>query len=332
MKAVLMTTTGGPEVLEWRDIPEPEITSSSAIKVRVRAAGVNPVDAKLRQRGVLFPNALPAILGCDGAGEVVEVGEDVSRFKPGDRVWYCHGGLGSDPGSYAEYKVLDEVEAELMPADADFYQAAALPLVLLTAWEALFDRTQLRKGQQILIHAGAGGVGHVAIQLAKWAGARVATTVSDEAKSALARKLGADWVINYYTDDVVTQTLAWTDNRGVAICLDTVGSEVLVSSMALTAYGGDVVTLLEPGADFSWKTARSRNLRVSFELMLTPQLLGLSEARAHQGVILKNGAELFDRGALHPVITEVLPLSEAVQAHRMIEQGHTTGKLVLSLD
>ena len=171
MKAVLMTREGEPDVLEYRDVPEPEIRSLTQIKVRLRAAGVNPVDTKLRARGVFYADALPAILGCDGAGTVVEVGGGVTRFRSGDAVWFCNGGLGRESGCYAEYAVIDETVARTKPSALDFTAAAAGPLVLITAWEALYDRAGLEYGQHVLIHAGAGGVGHVAVQLAKLRGA-----------------------------------------------------------------------------------------------------------------------------------------------------------------
>ena len=129
MRAILMTDTGPAGVLELSEVDEPEITSPTQIKVRLRAASVNPVDTKLRKRGLFYPDALPAVLGCDGAGEVVETGAAVSRFMKGDEVWFCYGGLGAAQGNYAEYTVLDEKEAEMKPRRISFEQAAALPLV-----------------------------------------------------------------------------------------------------------------------------------------------------------------------------------------------------------
>jgi len=210
-------TRPGPaeEVLRLVDIPEPAIDSPTGIKVQLRAAGVNPVDTKLRARGVLIPNAYPAILGCDGAGIVTECGTAATRFRPGDAVWFCHGGLGGATGNYAEYRVLDEQEAERMPAGLDFESAAALPLVAITAWEALFDRAGLSADQTVLIHAGAGGVGHIAIQLADWVGARITTTVSTTDKAAFVRLLGADHVIHYPECDFVESALDWTGGPGV---------------------------------------------------------------------------------------------------------------------
>ena len=332
MQAIHMTATGAPEdVLQLVDIPEPEINAPDQIKVQLRAAGINPVDTKLRSRGVFFSDALPAILGCDGAGIITAVGNEVSRFQTGDAVWFCHGGLGGAPGNYAEYTVLPGAEAELMPASLDFTEAAALPLVLITAWEALFDRGRLQQGQTVLIHAGAGGVGHVAIQLARSVGARVATTVSTAEKAEFARTLGADRAILYTDEDVHTAVMEWTGDRGVDVVLDTVGGDTFRDSLELASVYGQVVTLLDPGNDVSWGTARSKNLGIHFTLMLTPMLQDLPEARRHQGEILNHCSQLISDGKLQVHIAEVLPLPEAARAHAVIEAGHVQGKIVLSM-
>ncbi len=145
MKAIVMTAVGDAEVLKLKELAEPEITLATQIKIKVQAAGVNPVDTKVRRHGLLFDKALPAILGCDGAGVVVEAGAAVQKFKVGDKVWFCHGGLGREPGSYADYTVIDERWLSLSPQTFSFIEAAAAPLVLITAWGALFDRGGLRK-------------------------------------------------------------------------------------------------------------------------------------------------------------------------------------------
>jgi NADPH2:quinone reductase len=326
-------TRPGParEVLRPVDVPEPVPGSPSAIKVQLRAAGINPVDTKLRARGVFYPDAYPAILGCDGAGVVTECGTAVTRFKPGDAVWFCHGGLGGAPGNYAGYTVLEEQEAEHMPASLDFESAAALPLVAITAWEALFDRAGLAEGQTVLIHAGAGGVGHVAIQLANSVGARIVTTVSTTEKAAFVRLLGADHVIHYRDCDFAEAVMDWTGGRGVDVVLDTQGGETFSRSLAATRVYGHVVTLLDPGEAADWKEARNRNLSVSFTLMLTPMLRDLPDARRHQGDILRRCAALVEAGMLKPLVSQALPLHEAGRAHELIEAGHVQGKIVLTM-
>ena len=330
MKAILMTSTGKPDVLQLAEVAEPEVTATG-IKVRLKAAGVNPIDTKLRRRGVFFPDALPAILGCDGAGIVTETGPQAQRFKPGDAVWFCHGGLGSAPGNYAEYTVLDEAEAAPLPASLDFTAAAALPLVLITAWEALFDRARLGEDQTVLIHAGAGGVGHVAIQLARAAGARVATTVSSAAKAALVEELGAGKVIRYRDCDFVEQVLDWTGGRGVDVVLDSLGGETFRRSLSAARVYGHVVTLLDPGNGVEWNEARNRNLAISCTLMLTPMLQDLPDARRHQIDILQRCSELIDSGRLTSRVSEVLPLEQAATAHALIDAGHVQGKIVLTM-
>ena len=329
MKAVQMTAAGSPDVLVSTELPEPEINAPAQIKVRLAAAGVNPVDTKIRKRGVFYPDGLPAILGCDGAGTVVETGEAVDRFKVGDEVWFCHGGLGGAPGNYAEFTVLDQSEVELKPSSLSFEQAAALPLVLITAWEALFDRAGLSKDQTVLIHAGAGGVGHVAIQLARSVGAKVATTVSSDEKAEFVTRLGAERVIRYKDVDFVDDVLAWTGGEGVDVVLDSLGGDVFQRSLNAAKIYGHVNTLLDPGSNIEWNEARNRNLSISFTLMLTPMLKAMPDARRHQGEILKHCAELIDAGKLQAHVSHTFKLNDAASAHELIEQGHATGKVVL---
>lgn len=328
MKAILMTRTGPAEGLELHEVPEPPLTEPTQIKVRLRAAGVNPIDTKIRRNGLLGSGSLPAILGCDGAGEVIEVGRGVDRFGIGDRVWFCHGGLGGEPGNYAEFTVLDQRWAAPMPRSLDFTQAAAGPLVLITAWGMLYDRGRLQAGQTVLIHAGAGGVGHVALQLAKLRGARVLTTVGSEESAALASGWRADEVINHREQDFVAEVNRLTDGAGADLVAEMVSPEVFSRSIGCTAYFGDLVTLLDPGAA-PLAEARLRNLRIGFELMLTPQLRGLTAAREHQVDILRQCAELIDAGQLRLHVSQTLPLENAAKAHRQIETGHTVGKVVL---
>lgn len=336
MKAVLMTQTGPTSVLELQEVEEPQITQPHELKIRVRAAGMNPLDAKLRARGLFYPNALPAILGCDGAGEVVAVGKRVSQFKLGDEVWYCHGGLGKEPGSYAQYHIIPEQYLCLKPKSVDFVTAAAGPLVLISAWESLFLRAYLDphslKGQQLLVHGGAGGVGHVALQLAKYYGAHVITTVGSAASEKLVKRLGADHVVRYDQQDFVSQVNALTQGEGVNMVLDTVGGEVFKQSILTLIPYGVLVTLLDPGTDILWKEARNRNLSIIFELMLTPMLKNLVNARRRQVDILRQCATLIDAGKISLHVDSTYPLSQANLAHEQLEHGRGQGKIVLTLD
>ncbi|GAB6140789.1 zinc-dependent alcohol dehydrogenase family protein [Methylosoma difficile] len=330
MKAILMTATGNPDVLKPSNITEPEITHASEVKVRIHAAGVNPIDTKLRRNGLFYNNALPAVLGCDGAGRVIATGDAVSRFKVGDKVWFCHGGLGLEQGNYAEFNVLDERWISLMPASLSYSQAAAAPLVCITASGALFDRGGLQAGQTVLIHGGAGGVGHVAIQLAKIMGARVITTVGNAQKAAFVQSLGADESIIYPEQDFAEAVKDLTHGKGVDLVLDTVGAEVFKTSIAITAHFGRIVTLLDPG-ELCLKEARMRNLLIGFELMLTPMLRNLPEARDKQVEILKRCAKWVDNDLLKIELSHVMALDDAALAHQQIETGHTSGKIVLSI-
>ncbi|MCG7984035.1 MAG: zinc-dependent alcohol dehydrogenase family protein [Candidatus Thiodiazotropha lotti] len=330
MRAVVLRELGEPEVLKVEEIPEPAIENPTEIKIRIMAAGVNPIDTKLRQRGVFTDDGLPAVLGCDGAGLVVECGESVTHFRPGDEVWYCNGGLGGLQGNYAEFAVLDETVCCRKPASLDFAHAAAAPLVLITAWEAIFGRGRMTDGMSLLVHAGAGGVGHVAIQLAKQAGIRVLTTVSSQDKQEFVRELGADDVINYRQGGFVDEVMRLTNGRGVDMVLDSVGGPVFSDSIAATAHYGDLVTLLDPGNGIEWKEARTRNLRIGFTLMLTPMLRHLPQARINQVAILSDCAEMIDSGCLKIAVNRILPFEKAVEAHQLIEEGGMIGKLVLS--
>jgi NADPH:quinone reductase len=330
MKALMMTKVGEPEVLQLQQVDEPVIRQPSEVKIKLFAAGVNPIDTKIRRGGLLQGDRFPVILGCDGAGEVVEVGASVSRYKLGDKVWFCHGGLGLEQGNYAPFNVIDERWLASMPSNASYIEAAAAPLVLITAWGALYNRGRLQAGQTVLIHGGAGGVGHVAIQLAKLRGARVITTVSSPEKEQFVRTLGADEVIIYPIEDTLERLLAMTLGRGADLVFDTVGRDVFLPSITMTAHFGTLVSILDPGV-FDFQEARMRNLSIAFELMLTPMLRNLSEARDEQVAILQRCAEYMLAGQLVIEVSEVFSLAEGLGAHAIIEAGHTQGKIVLTI-
>jgi len=332
MKAILMTATGGAEVLQIADIPMPELPGPSRIRVRLHAAGVNPVDTKLRKGGTYFPERMPAILGCDGAGVVERVGSEVTRFRPGDEVFFCNGGIGGEQGNYAEYTVIHEDYAAAKPRKLSMVEAAALPLVWITAWESLLDQAQLKAGESVLIHAAAGGVGHVAVQLAKSLGARVAVTVSGPDKASFVRGLGADKVIDYKAEDFVAAALDWTGGRGVDVVFDTVGGDTFCRSFAAARVYGRVVTLLQTACEAGdMKIARSRNQSIHYELMLTPMQLGMHQARINQRKMLEVATDLVETGKLKVEVSRILPLEQAEGAHRLIEAGHMSGKVVLEI-
>jgi NADPH:quinone reductase len=332
MKAVVMTAPGNPDVLQPQEVANPQIETETEVLVRLHAAGVNPIDTKLRQRGTFYPDLNPTILGCDGAGVVEAIGTAVDDLAVGDEVYFCHGGLGGLRGNYAEYAVVDRRSLAYKPKSLSFAEAAAAPLVLITAWESLYDRARLQAGQTVLVHAGAGGVGHVAVQLAKLQGATVAATVSSPEKAAFVRQLGADLVIPYRETDFVQAVLDWTAGEGTDVVFDTVGGETFFQSCQAVRRYGDVVTILEPDlTQGNWKTARMRNLRISLELMLTPLLENLVDEQYHQAKILQQCSRLIDRGQLNVHLDRSFPLDRAAAAHELLAMGSMTGKVVLTI-
>jgi NADPH2:quinone reductase len=332
MKAVVMTAKGGPEVLQVTELPTPALRTPHDLLVRLKAAAVNPLDTKIRQAHMMFPDNLPAVLGCDGAGVVEQVGATVHRFRPGDEVYFFNNGLGGPPGNYCEYAVLHEDFAAAKPRNLSFSEAAAVPLVLITAWEALVYRAGLQAHHRVLVHAGVGGVGHVALQLARHLGAQVAATVSGPDKAALAKSLGAELTIDYRTENFVEASLAWTEGRGVDVVFDTVGGVTFCQSFAAARLYGRVISLLSTRCELpEINTARLRNLIIGYVQMTAPLFFGDTEARRCQTRILEQGAKLIEEGTLKVIVSEVMPLERAADAHRKIEAGGTTGKIVLEI-
>ena len=331
MKAIIIDRHLDAAELKLRDTGTPEIASATGVRVKLKAAGVNPLDTKLR--GGAYPlQQFPLILGCDGAGVIDAVGAGVEAFKPGDAVYFFHGGVEGIDGNYAEYAVVDARFLAHKPERVDFIHAAAGPVVLLTAWESLYERLRLQAGQTLFINAGAGGVGHVAIQLAKHIGARVCATVSSDEKAEFVRALGADQVINYLAQDVYQAVMEWTDGKGVDAALDNVGGRQTETLFPLVKYYGDVVSLLIPHKDLDWRAARTRNLRFSLELTLAPMLSGLEDLQRRQTAILRKCAALIDRRILKIKVSRAFALKDAAAAHALVEAGHTLGKVVLEID
>lgn len=331
MKAVYFDRGGTTDVLRYGDLSTPSKCGENQVLVRIKAIGINPIDCKLRTAPERFPVTFPVIPGCDGAGIVETVGAKVNEFKSGDEVYFSQPGFNGRQGTYAEYTLVDASLLALKPRTLSFEQAAAAPLVFITAWEALHDRARISPDQIVLIHAGAGGVGHAAIQLAKQAGARVITTVSNEEKAAFVKQLGADLIINYRTQDVITEIMRWTDGNGVDVAFDTVDPAVLQSCFQCVKPYGDVVTILQATVETDWSEARKRNVRFSHELMLSPVLLELEQAKHHQAEILRQCAALFDDRKLSIAIARTFKLSETATAQNFLENNHPAGKLVLTV-
>ena len=306
MKAIRIHNYGGPEVLKYEDAPRPQ-PQAGEVLIRVHAAGVNPIDWKVREGHMkdFWPHKFPLILGWDLSGVVEELGRGVSRFKIGDEVYSVPNSTRN--GAYADYIVVREPELALKPNSLHHIRAAALPLAAVTAWQALFDAGQLVSGQRMLIHGGSGGVGHVAVQLAKWKGACVFATASTKNQELL-RELGVDEPIDYTKqkfEDVA---------RDVDLVLDLIGGETQERSWSVLKKGGVLLSLVQPP---SVEKAKALGVRAAFV------------AGHPSGAQLAEIAKLIDSGELKPVIDRILPLSEARRAHELSQSGHTHGKIVL---
>ena len=327
MKAQIIGAFGEADVFEPSELPDP-VAGPGQVLVKIHAASVNPVDYKLRSAGPAIAPVLPAVLGCDIAGEVMAVGDGVSGFSPGDAVFGCAGGVKGMPGAYAELMAADARLLAPKPANLDMRQAAALPLVTITAWEGL-ERAGLRNGQTCLIHGGTGGVGHVAVQLAKARGARVFATVSSDKKAAIARELGADETINYREEKVEDYVARLTDGAGFDVVVDTTGGSDLVTSFEAAKLNGQVVTIVSQfEADLTLMHIKGLSLHVVF--MLIPMLHDID--RASHGKLMREAAGLAEQGKLRPVLDERrFALGDVADAHRHLESGHAVGKVVIDV-
>lgn len=327
MKAQIIVSFGKPEVFQLKEIPKPEIIPGHVL-IQVKATSVNPIDTKVRAGLVQAAPEFPAILHGDVAGVVVEVGEGVTKFQVGDEVFGCAGGFkGMASGALAEYMLADANLLAHKPKNITMEEAAALPLVTLTAWEALFNRAKLIPGQAILIHAATGGVGHVAIQLAKWAGAKVYTTASSKEKCEIGAKLGADVTINYREESVQDYIQKYTDGKGFGIVFDTVGGENLDRSFEAASPHGTVLAIAARSThDLSPLHAKGLSLHVTFLLL---KLMN-KESRQEYGEILEKVANIVEEGKLHPLLDEnIFTFDEVAKAHKYLEAGKHIGKIVL---
>ena len=307
MKAVRTHNYGGPEVLKYEDTPRPQVVAPTEMLIRVHAAGLNPVDSAIRDGQVkeIFPVKFPWIPGSDVSGVVEEVGGNVTRFKTNDEVFALLN--PAKGGAYAEYVVVRESDVALKPKSLQHIRAAAIPVAAITAWNALFETGQLQAGQRVLIHGGAGGVGHFAVQLSKRKGAHVIATASAK-NHELIFELGADEVIDYHAQKF--ENVA----RNVDIVLDTIGSDTQERSWKVLKKGGILVSIVQPPSEEMAKAVSARGA------MLQSRPDGAKFAEI---------AKIFDSGNLAPVIDRILPLSEARRAQELSQSGHTRGKIVL---
>jgi NADPH2:quinone reductase len=330
-RAVVARSLGGPEVLEAAEIDLVWPGRPGNVLVRLAAASLNPADVWFRILGPYVKGPGPLVLGHDGAGFVEAVGPGVTRVKPGDRVAFCHGGIGADPGTYATHAVVPAELLALIPEGVPFETAAALPLVAITAVEAVVERAAVQPGETLLVQGGAGGTGHMAVQIGRLAGARVAATVSTEAKAALAENLGAERTIDYRSEDFVAATRAWTEGKGLDTAFDNQGGETLLRTFKAMAPYGRIATLIGTPGDNAETTAYNLNLTLHNVMMLTPMWLGLNDRLLSQRQIVDRALADVAAGRLRVHVSDTFPLTDVAAAHRRLEAGGATGKIVLRI-
>lgn len=308
MKAVRIHSYGGSDVLSYEDAPRPA-PGDDEVLIRVHATSVNPFDCAVRAgyMASYFNHTLPLILGTDVSGVVEEVGRGVTTFKPGDDV-YARAGVVRD-GAYAQYVVVPATDLAAKPQSLDHQRSAALPHVSLTAWQALFELGDLTEGQTVLIHGAAGGVGHIAVQLAKWKGAKVIGTASRNLD--FLRELGVDEIIDYSA--MPFEEVA----RDVDLVVDTISGDVQERSCMVLRPDGMLVSVIQTPSEEMTARYGVRSAMV----YSTPPI----------GKVLTEVAALADAGLVKPYVSTVMPLEEIRAAHDMVEGKHTRGKVVLEV-
>ncbi|MFJ2426384.1 zinc-dependent alcohol dehydrogenase family protein [Pseudomonas sp. NPDC087804] len=318
MKAMLLKAFGGPDAFELHDVPKP-LPQAGQVLVRVHATSINPLDYQIRRGDYPDLVSLPSITGHDVSGVVEAVGPGVTAFTPGDEVWYTPQ-IFDGAGSYAEYHVAAETIIGKKPPSLSHLEAASLTLVGGTAWEALVTRAALRVGESILVHGGSGGVGHVAIQMAKAMGARVFTTVR-ETNVEFARSLGADTVIDYEKEDYVDVILRETAGRGVDVVFDTIGGNTLSRSPDALAQLGRIVTIVDIAQPQNLVQAWGKNASIHFVF-----------TRQNRGKLDELSA-LVARGQLRPHVGAVFSLADLPLAHKLLETPNNgvQGKIVIDV-
>lgn len=332
MKAMIINAYGGTDVFRQAELPKPAAKPGHVV-VKIAATSVNTVDTMIRQMGKDLPLSpdLPAVLGMDFAGTIEAVGEDVTKFKAGDEVYGCAGGLADLQGSLAEYMLADADLVALKPKTLSMREAAALPLVGITAYEGLNRagvNKQSGKDKKVLVHGGAGGVGHIAVQLANFFGAAVYATCGGEEQSAIIQDMGAT-AINYREETVSDYVTKYTNGVGFDAIFDSVGGANLSNSFdaaALNAHVATTVSLLE----LDLTTAHFKGLSLHVVFMLIPMLHNVN--RAAHGEILSQIATIVDAGNLTPIVDEPkFSLEQIGEAHARLASGKAIGKVVVEV-
>lgn len=327
MLAQVIYKTGGPEVFQSAQLPIPSLAHGEVL-IKVAASSVNQIDCKIRSGvvGGIGPD-FPAVLHGDVAGVIEAVAADVTNFQVGDEVYGCAGGFRGLGGALAEYMAADARLLAKKPKTLSMAESAALPLVGITAWQALFDKADVALGNRVLIHGGVGGVGHIAVQLAKWIKAHVSTTVLNENDFGLARALGADEVINVTQESPLQYVQRLTQGAGFEVVIDTVGGKNLDCSLDAAAINGKVVTTAARSThDLS--PLHNKSLTLSAVFMLLPLIT--IHGREHHGKILTELAKIADQGHLKPLLdSRQFKLESVAEAHAWLESGKARGKVVI---
>lgn len=330
MKAMIINEPGPAENFQLQEVDKPKLRTGHLL-IQVKATSVNPVDTKVRSRKLPFSPEFPAILHVDFAGVVAEVPPDVSGFKVGDSVYGVGGGIkGTHGGALAEYLLVDAQLVSRMPSNLSFAEAASLPLVSITAWEALFDKLKLGSGQSLLVHGGLGGVGHIAAQLGKYIGAIVHTTISKDEDIELSKKMGADYVINYKNTPLEEYIEKFTANAGFDFVFDTVGGSNLEKSFQAAKLNGSIACIAT-GGNHDLTFMYSKGLSLHSVLMLIPLITGIG--RDHYGRILFEIKKLVEAGIVRPLIHEkIFNWKQVAEAHKLVESGKHKGKVVVTIE
>ncbi len=327
MKAMTIRNPGPVDVFELSEVDVPEMRPGH-IRVAVKATSVNPIDTKIRARQLPFSPPYPAVLHVDFAGVVAEVGPDVAGFKVGDAVYGVGGGVkGLLGGALAESLLVDAQLVSLMPKNLSFVEAATLPLVSITAWEALLDKMKLSSGDSLLVHGGLGGVGHIAAQLGRHIGAIVHTTVSTDEDKELSREFGSEYPINYKTTSVAEYVQTYTAGRGFDGVFDTVGGANLENSLQAARLNGAVASIAT-GGNHDLSMMYVRGVSLHSVLMLIPLMTGVS--RDHYGRVLFEIKKLVESKKIKPLIhPEVFEWTDIGKAHALQESGRHRGKIAV---
>lgn len=330
MQAMIIDEPGPAENFHLKEVEKPQARTRHLL-IEVRATSVNPIDVKIRGKKLPFSPEYPAILHVDFAGVVAEVPPDVSEFKTGDFVYGVGGGIkGMIGGALAQYLLVDVELVSLMPKNLSFGEAASLPLVSITAWEALFDKLKITSGQTLLVHAGLGGVGHIAAQLGKHIGAIVHTTISDDRDAELSRTLGADYTINYKNNTTEEYIEKYTAGKGFDFVFDTVGGDNIEKSFQATRPNGSLASIAT-GGNHDLTLMYMKGLSLHSVLMLIPLITGIG--RDHYGKILFEIKRLVEAGKIKPLVhKEIFNWKHVSLAHRLVESKKHKGKVVVLIE